>query len=70
MNGNEFLRRLKILAKARGLTLTIDSRQGKGSHRTILFGDRRSTIRHLPDELKTGTLSAMCKQLGIRIEEL
>jgi mRNA interferase HicA len=70
MNGNEFLRRLKAIAKARGLTLAIDSRQGKGSHQTIFFGDKRTTIRHLPDELKTGTLNAMCKQLGIRKEEL
>ncbi|TLY53181.1 MAG: type II toxin-antitoxin system HicA family toxin [Gammaproteobacteria bacterium] len=70
MNGNEFLRRLKVVAKMRGLTLVIDSRQGKGSHQTILFGDKRTTIRHLPDELKSGTLNAMCKQLGIRKEEL
>ncbi|MGH8121686.1 MAG: type II toxin-antitoxin system HicA family toxin [Rudaea sp.] len=70
MNGNEFLRRLKAIAKARSLSLVIDSKQGKGSHQTILFGAKRTTIRHLPDELKTGTLNAMCKQLGLRKEEL
>jgi len=70
MNGNEFLRRLRILAKARGVVVMLDSRRGKGSHQTIMFGNKHTTIRHLPDELKTGTLNAMCKQLGIRREEL
>ena len=70
MNGNEFLRRLKALAKARGLAISVDSKHGKGSHQTIMLGNRRTTIRHLPDELKTGTLNGMCKQLGINREEL
>lgn len=70
MNGNEFVRRLKVLAKERGLSFRIDCKHGKGSHQTIMLGSRRTTIRHLPDELKTGTLNGMCKQLGIRREEL
>jgi hypothetical protein len=61
MNGNEFLRRLKVWAKQRGLPLSIDSKQGKGGHQTITPGSKRTTIRYLPDELKTGTLGGMCK---------
>jgi mRNA interferase HicA len=69
VNGNEVLRKRRLLAKSMGLGVTVESR-GKGSHRTITFGDRKAIIRHLPDELKTGTLKAMCDQLGIRKEEL
>ena len=69
MNGNEFLRKIRSLAKMQGLSITIESR-GKGSHQTITFGAKKTVIRHLPDELKTSTLKAMCDQLGIRKEEL
>lgn len=39
--------------------------RGKGSHGTLYFGDKRTIVRNLKDELKTGTLHAMLKQLGI-----
>lgn len=37
---------------------------------TLYFGDRLTIVRNLKDELKTGTLHAMCRQLGLRREEL
>lgn len=43
--------------------------RGKGSHSTIEHGDRFTIIRNLKDELKTGTLNAMLKQLGISKKE-
>jgi hypothetical protein len=45
-------------------------KRGKGSHVTLYFGDRLTVVRNPKDELKTGTLHAMCKQLGIRRDEL
>jgi mRNA interferase HicA len=44
--------------------------RGKGSHGTIYFGDRRTVIRNLRDELKPGTFHAMTKQLGIKESDL
>ncbi|HLB57584.1 MAG TPA: type II toxin-antitoxin system HicA family toxin [Gammaproteobacteria bacterium] len=45
-------------------------RRGKGSHSTLVYGQRFTIIRNLKDELKTGTYNAMLKQLGINENEL
>jgi mRNA interferase HicA len=44
--------------------------RGKGSHGTLYFGERFTIVRNLKDELKTGTLHAMLKQLGLTPEDL
>lgn len=44
--------------------------RGKGSHGTLRLGDRITIVRNLKDELKTGTLHAMLKQLGLTLEDL
>ncbi len=70
MRGNEFIRKVQALAKERGLASRVDEKRGKGSHVTLYFGDRLSVVRDPKAELKTGTLHAMCKQLGIRRDDL
>lgn len=70
VKGSEFIRRVHALAKARGLVARVDEKRGKGSHVTLYFGSRMTIVRNPRDELKTGTLHAMCKQLGIRRDEL
>ncbi len=70
MKGNEFVRKVQALAKERGLGARLDEKRGKGSHMTLYFGERMTIIRNPKDELKTGTLHAMCKQLGIKKDEL
>lgn len=70
MRGNELIRRVRDLAKVRGLVCQVDEKRGKGSHVTLYFGDRLTIVRNPKDELKTGTLHAMCKQLGIRRDDL
>ncbi len=70
VKGTEFIRKLQLLAKRRGLTVRLDGWRGKGSHMTLYFGERVTIIRNPKDELKTGTLHAMCKQLGIRRHDL
>ncbi|MDJ0532983.1 MAG: type II toxin-antitoxin system HicA family toxin [Xenococcaceae cyanobacterium MO_207.B15] len=69
MTGNEFIKRVKKLAKARGLEVSIDKSRGKGSHITLYYGDKFTVVRNLKDELKTGTYKAMLKQLGIKEDE-
>lgn len=44
--------------------------RGKGSHGMLYFGGRFTIIRNLKDELKTGTLHAMLKQLGLTPQDL
>ena len=43
---------------------------GKGSHGILILGDRRTVVRNPEDELKTGTLHAMLKQLGLSREDI
>jgi mRNA interferase HicA len=70
MKGSEFIRKAQTLAKARRLPCRLDEKRGKGSHVTLYFGERMTVVRNPKDELKTGTLHAMCKQLGIGKDEL
>lgn len=69
MTGNEFIKRVKKLAKARSLEISIDKSRGKGSHITLYYGDKFTVVRNLKDEIKTGTYKAMLKQLGIKEDE-
>lgn len=70
MTGSEFIRRIKALGRARDLTVLLDTKRGKGSHQLLYFGAARTVVRNPKDELKTGTLHAMCSQLGIRVTDL
>jgi len=70
MNGAEFLRRIRSLAKTRGWPYEWHPDQGKGSHGTLLLNGRLTVVRDLKSELKTGTLHAMLKQLGLSARDL
>lgn len=70
MTGNEFIRKVKALGKSRGVVVTLDASRGKGSHQTLYLGGAFTVVRNLKDELKTGTLHAMCSQLGIKPNDL
>jgi mRNA interferase HicA len=69
MKGNEFIKRVRKMAKERGLSFQLDAARGKGSHVTLYLGDRLTIVRNPKDDLKTGTYHAMLKQLGINPEE-
>ncbi len=70
MTGNEFIRRVRALGRARGVPVLLDSNRGKGSHQALFLGKTRTIVRNPKDELKKGTLHAMCTQLGIRVTDL
>ncbi|BAQ67027.1 type II toxin-antitoxin system HicA family toxin [Geminocystis sp. NIES-3709] len=70
MRGNEFIKKIQKLAKKRGISETVNSSRGKGSHVTLYFGERLTIVRNPKDELKTGTLKAMLSQLGITQNDL
>ena len=48
----------------------LDATRGKGSHQTLSYGEAFTVVRNPKDELKTGTLHAMCTQLGISPRDL
>lgn len=52
------------------MLVELSPERGKGSHGTLYLGSRFTVIRNLKDELRTGTLHAMLKQLGLTLEDL
>lgn len=69
MKGVEFLKKLKRVAKRRGLSLLVVA-HGKGSHQRVYLGKAFTTIKYLQADLHAGLLHGMCKDLGITVEEL
>jgi mRNA interferase HicA len=70
VTGNEFVRKVKALGRARSIPVVLNAARGKGCHQTLYFGNAFTVVRNLKDELKTGTLHAMCSQLGIKVKDL
>jgi mRNA interferase HicA len=70
VTGNEFVRKVKALGRARKIPVVLTAARGKGSHQTLYFGSAFTVARNLKDELKTGTLHAMCSQRGIKVKDL
>jgi predicted RNA binding protein YcfA (HicA-like mRNA interferase family) len=66
MRPAELLRRLRRLAARRGLHLEIS--EGK-NHTKVQLNGRRSVVGRHPTDLKTGTLHAILKQLGLKPED-
>ena len=64
------MRRVEKLAKKKGIGVEYRAERSKGSHGTLYFGDKRTIVRNLKDELKTGTVHAMLKQLGLKSSDL
>lgn len=58
------------MGRRRGVEVAFRKERGKGSHGTLYYGSRFTVVRNLKDELKTGTLYAMLKQLGLTLDEL
>jgi mRNA interferase HicA len=70
MKGSELVRRLRKLGRQRDIAVEFVPERGKGSHGTLYFGERLTVVRDLKDEIKTGTLHAMLKQLGLTLQDL
>ncbi len=70
MRGQEFIDRVKKLARERYIECRVDKKRGKGSHVTLYYGMNSTIIPDLKRELKTGTLRTIANQLGIRLEDL
>ena len=70
VNGREFITRVRRLARRSGIAVRFDRTRGKGSHGTLYYGDRHTVVKDRRKPLKTGTLRAMCTQLGIEPDDL
>ena len=70
VKGSEFLRRLKAAVQRGNFTVKWEAERGAGSHGTLYVGERFTVVKDLEKEIGPGLLGAMCKQLGIRKEDL
>ena len=70
MHGHEFLRKLRVLAKERGIQVGFEPGHGKGSHGTIFFGSEATTLKDPKKEIGPGLSSKLCRDLKIKPKEL
>ncbi len=70
MNGREFLKRLRRLGKAHGVTVRHDGKPGKGSHGRVYYGTAFTTIKDLKKEIGSGLLSKMLADLHLSKDDL
>ena len=70
MNGGEFERRVRKLAKRNGVSVAFIATRGKGSHGRLYYGEAFTTVKDRKKEIRPGLLRAMCHQLGIDPHDL
>ena len=70
MTGNEFERKIRKLGRSRGVPVSFDRSQGKGSHGRLYYGSRFTTLKDRRKEIGPGLLNAMLNQLGLSKDEL
>ena len=70
MNAGDFVDSIKKLGKRRGVEVAFENHHGKGSHGTLWYGDRKTTVKQLRKEIGKGLLAAMLRQLGLTIDDL
>jgi mRNA interferase HicA len=71
MTRDELIRRLRRLARERGVAFHVIASRGKGGHWTVQFGNVRLPIPQARGrDLATGTLHTILRQFGVDREEL
>ena len=65
MTGAEFIRKIRKLGRRNGVEVRFESREGKGSHGRLYYGDRFTTVKDRKKEISKGLLLAMLDQLGL-----
>ena len=70
VRGSEFLRKIRTLGVGKNVDVRFVASHGKGSHGTLYYGPRFTTLKDRNKELSAGLVAAMCKQLGVDRNEL
>jgi mRNA interferase HicA len=70
MNGQEFERKIRKLGRVRGIAVSFDASEGKGSHGRLYYGERFTTLKDRKKEIGPGLLKAMLDQLGLDKDSL
>ena len=51
MTGNDLVKRVRNAGRKNGVTVELVKKRGKGSHSTLYYGNRRTIIPNLKNEL-------------------
>jgi mRNA interferase HicA len=70
MKGAEFIRKVRRRGGQLGTPVKIVATRGKGDHVTLYYGDRFTIVGDQRKELKTGTMHAMLRQIGLTLKDL
>jgi mRNA interferase HicA len=70
LKGSEFLRKLKRLARRRGIRFQYDPALGKGSHGRVWLDVASTTLKDPKKELGPGLLREVCRDLKIDPHDL
>jgi len=70
VNGRQFIAKVRKLGRSRGLTVNFVASKGQGSHGTLYFGGRRTTVKDRKKDIGKGLLAQMLKDIGIGPDEL
>lgn len=71
MTRDELIRKLRRLARDRGLHFGVDRRRGKGSHWVVELGDRKQPVPQAGGgDIRPGTLRSIFRGLGLSPSDL
>lgn len=70
MTGADFIRRIRKIARERGVQIRFDSRHGKGSHGRLYYGNRFTTVKDRKKEIGPGLLRKMLTDLGLKSDDI
>jgi mRNA interferase HicA len=71
MTRDELIRRLRRIARKRGVAFDVVASRGKGGHWTVRFGDASLPIPQAHGrDLATGTLHSILRRFGVAREDL
>ena len=65
MKGRDFIDRVRVIGRTRGVAVRIDTERGRGSHITLYYGSMFTIVKDRRKEIAPGLLSAMIRQLGL-----
>jgi mRNA interferase HicA len=70
MNVDDFIKAIRKLGKVEGVEVRVKKRHGKGSHATLYYGYKKTTVKDRKKEVGPGLLNAMLKQLGLTKKDI
>lgn len=65
MNTRQFIQKLRRWAHQHRVTFKVNKHEGKGAHRTIYLGSRKTTVPWTTNDLTTGVVRGVLKQLEV-----